>query len=122
MFYEEEAKIAARGLAKVVQLELDLPCEQAFCLLYGVGETAKELRAILKGYGAVCHMRADRKNQKKYDAIIMFRPMKSEQIAELICSDGIVVDASPYNAEQIHELSAFKEYRRIRIISVAQQF
>ena len=122
MFYHDNPKLAAKGLAKVLLLELSLPCERACCLIYGGGEVAKELKSILKGYGAVCHMRADRKNDKKYDAIVMFRPMRSERISELVNTEAIVVDASPYNEEHVHELSAFKEYRRIRIISVAQQF
>lgn len=122
MFYEENPNIAAKGLAKVLMLELSLPFEEAACLIHGGGDVAKELKAILKKREMRVHLRADRKNNQKYDAVVMFTPMKSEKIAELVNTNAIVVDASPYNAEHIHELTAFKDYRRIRIISVAQQF
>lgn len=122
MFSQENPKTTAKGLSKVLMLELGMPLEQAACLIYGGGEVAKELKAILKSREMLCHLRADRKNKQKYDAIVMFAPMKSEKIAVLVNPNAIVIDASPYNSEHIHELSAFKDYRRIRIISVAQQF
>jgi hypothetical protein len=117
-----KSRSQAWQLLRIARLELDRPLETTAALVWGEGETAEELLALLKedalsAQGAhILHPPQPCEN--RFDLLVLLCPMPPELLDNLIAPGGLTLDAC---AQQSGEWIVFDQgasYRRIRVLSL----